>query len=229
MSSPSLVKLVGPVIAAKLAEKNCKTKRDVLRSTRQDVLKIVKSIPRAVQIRIKYNTSRHVPLDDAKRIASNIKSSAVKKTGIRFMPVGSIRRESEFVRDIDILVIARSMRANILKNIKFENTNDIEFKESYLSGQRRMSTIIYDAQTRKYYKVDLFLALQSELPFALYHHTGSAKYNIRIRAHAAKLGLLLNQYGLYDRETRQSVNAKIKTERDLADYLGITYKQVTLR
>ena len=78
--------------------------------------------------------------------------------------------------------------------------------------------------------VDLFLVRESELPFALFHYTGSRAYNIRTRAHAKRLGWTLNQYGLFNiagrrvRGTRQ-----IRTEAEVAARLGLSYRAATDR
>lgn len=82
----------------------------------------------------------------------------------------------------------------------------------------------------KYAKIpvyaDLFYVYNDELPYALMHYTGSKMYNIRIRAHVKKLGYLLNQYGLFDIKTgeRAKGTEKIKTEKQLCEFIGITYK-----
>ena len=84
---------------------------------------------------------------------------------------------------------------------------------------------------RTNYCVDLFLAYDDEMPYALLHHTGSHRYNIRIRAHAKNRGWRLNQYGLFIAETARRVRGsrQLTTEGDLARFLGVTPRPPHLR
>lgn len=83
----------------------------------------------------------------------------------------------------------------------------------------------------KFVRVDLFVAIGEALPFALYHHTGSKNYNIRTRALAKRKGWLLNQYGLFDRKTGKRLpgTSDFRTEKDITDFLGVTYRGPTDR
>ena len=80
-------------------------------------------------------------------------------------------------------------------------------------------------------QVDLFLVEEKDLPYALFHYTGSSTYNIRTRAHAKAHGMLLNQYGVFDVNTKRRArgSSSIKSERDLADFLGVSYRSPTDR
>ena len=75
-------------------------------------------------------------------------------------------------------------------------------------------------------QVDLFFVQPKELPYALFHYTGSRQYNIRTRAHARARGWRLNQYGLYagDSDRRVKGSGRIRSERDLAAFLGVGYR-----
>ena len=76
------------------------------------------------------------------------------------------------------------------------------------------------------FPVDLFLVQARELPFALFHYTGSRLYNVRTRAHAKRRGWRLNQYGLFDAATGRRVrgSAHIRTEREVAALVGVSYR-----
>ena len=80
-------------------------------------------------------------------------------------------------------------------------------------------------------QVDLFLVEEKDLPYALFHYTGSSIYNIRTRAHAKAHGMLLNQYGVFDVNTKRRArgSSSIKSEKDLADFLGVSYRSPTDR
>ena len=71
----------------------------------------------------------------------------------------------------------------------------------------------------------------------LFHYIGPRSYNIRTRAYAKKKGWLLNQYGLWknlleknllekskNKLKRVKGTANIKTEKQLTNFLGLTYR-----
>ena len=104
----------------------------------------------------------------------------------------------------------------------------------YSGGPRRRSLVLRRPAAAaggrpRHYHVDLFLALESERPYALYHLTGPRSYNIRIRAYVKRAhGWRLNQYGVFyddgaDPPRRVRGSARIRTEADLAKFLGVTY------
>ena len=53
------------------------------------------------------------------------------------------------------------------------------------------------------------------------HHTGSKTFNIKIRVHAKKMGLKLNQYGIF--KSNKKISKKFKSERDILSYIGVKY------
>lgn len=85
--------------------------------------------------------------------------------------------------------------------------------------------------------VDVFVALERERPFALFHYTGPRSYNVRTRAHAKRRGWLLNQYGIFyetppgpasgrgkKKSRRVRGSAGLRTEAEVARFLGLTVR-----
>jgi DNA polymerase (family 10) len=139
--------------------------------------------------------------------------------------VGGLRRKSPLVRDIDLLVIAPKGAeiSSILSGYTIEGKGAAMKVADGVSGPRRTSFTVTRSGAK--FKIDLFLARREDKPFALFHHTGGAAYNTRIRAHAKKKGWKLNQYGIFYRDKAQRVpgSRNIKTEKELAAFLGVTY------
>lgn len=140
--------------------------------------------------------------------------------------VGSVRREKPLVNDLDIMVVVNKAADQLNEaNLKQMRKNDqITILNVYAAGARKRSFTI----SHKFgiSKVDLFLCTKEEKPFSLFHYTGSASYNIKLRIRAAKMNLLLNQYGLYIRSTRTKLpGPKLKTEKDICKRLGVEYKK----
>jgi len=140
------------------------------------------------------------------------------------------------VKDIDFLVVVpagdeaefeRVLAAAALRPPR--PADRVAIADTYAAGSRRRSLILRAegrGQARaQNYRSDFFVTTADERAYALYHYTGSRDYNIRTRAHAKRLGWLLNQYGLFDAASGHRVRgtAAIRTERDLARFLGVTY------
>lgn len=135
------------------------------------------------------------------------------------VPVGSFRRKSEIVGDIDLLT-------NIeLKNIKFDEIKNIS--KIISSGDKRIS-LIYKCKINTKYKkiqIDIFYSSKSCWSYALLHHTGNKLQNIKLRRKANNMGYKLNQYGLFNLIDNAKLKQEMKTEKDIFDFLGKKYKK----
>jgi len=187
--------------------------------TRKDLLNHIKDkkspkLPNISQIYIKYNPIKKITYKDSINIINLLKQNIKNK----IIPVGSIRREEKINSDIDLLLIDNNLEKKIFKIKSKDN-----FKIIFVEGNNRHQKYIFTIK-KKTYLIDIFICKQSELPYMLFHYTGDKMYNIRTRAYAKKKGWLLNQYGLWDRKNGKTVIKKIKTEKQLVKFLGISYK-----
>jgi len=144
----------------------------------------------------------------------------------RLRVVGGLRRGKAVVKDVDLLYVIPDDSPLTLGGLTLADGGSPTLKAVQVvnSGDRRRTfTVCFRGKIRQ---VDLFQAYQSELPFALYHHTGSSTYNIRLRAHAKARGWKLNQYGLFYRSDGKKVRGtgRIRSERSLARFLGVAYR-----
>lgn len=184
--------------------------------TRKDLLNHIKSgkspkLPNISQIYIKYN-----PIKSTYKKSIDIINILQKNIKNKIIPVGSIRRKENKNSDIDLLLL----NENIEKTIQLDNNLNIIFVE----GNNRHQKYIFKINNSSYL-IDIFIFKKAELPYMLFHYTGNKQYNIRTRAYTKNKGWLLNQYGLWDRKTGSPIaKTKIKTERDLIKYIGISYK-----
>lgn len=158
--------------------------------------------------------------------AKYMKALRVSLPGVKFVPrshaVGSVRREKkEGISDIDILVVLPDKFKGKPLQIEWA---DIKMRQQ-TKGERR---IAFRDRRRK---VDVFIAYKSEEAFALFHHTGSKYYNIRLRNLAKMKGWRLNQYGVFEIATGSKVRGSgaISTERELAAFLGVSYRHPRVR
>lgn len=134
--------------------------------------------------------------------------------------VGSVRRGESRTKDVDLLVTVPRLTTRRTTQISLASRS-VRILETYASGGRRVSAIVeYTGGSRPVRAhVDFFLAAPGERPYALLHHTGPWRYNVRLRALAKARGLTLNQYGLW--AGRRNVGAGIRTEGGVARLLGV--------
>jgi len=115
--------------------------------------------------------------------------------------VGSIRRGLAEVHDVDVLVFGDPRDAKAVAM-------------STRCGAKRGSFIIDGVQVDVIHVPD-----QESLGAMLLHFTGSKEHNIVMRAKAIEMGLKLNEYGLWDRDT--GVRIKANTEDEIFVALGM--------
>jgi DNA polymerase/3'-5' exonuclease PolX len=234
---------IGAALAAKLGRRGI--------TTRAQLRAVIDELPREAQAHLRYNVSRAIPSTVAAAVTDELKArlSFDGPTGRRrrypTIAVGSVRRSAPRSKDLDVLVVVpdegavRGLLASAELADRRGKADTLTPVESYAAGDRRRSFIVRRAPKggrAKYYAVDLFLATEEEKPFALFHFTGGRDYNIRVRAHAKRAGCILNQYGLFCANASRAARSKngkrrrapgskaIKTERDLARFLGVTYR-----
>lgn len=196
---------------------------------------LIAGLPKAAQAELIFEPEPVIPLALADKLAEQIRAQLVWPAR-RVHVVGSVRRRKASTKDLDILLVAprepQSPAARDAFDVRFRppaaGGRGARLLTSYSSGPRRRSTVV--RFRGRNFRVDFFFALPAELPYALLHHTGSSRYNIRIRAHTKGLGWRLNQYGLFDgRGHRVRGTSAIRTEADLAKFLGVTPRPPTDR
>ena len=160
-------------------------------------------------------------LSDALSYAHLIEKNIRLRTSFTSYIVGSIRRKMQKIKDIDILIVTPQYVDHIFDDMELVSRR-LSVKKIVSRGDRRCRLIIEDDRNRHIIKCDLFYATKTELPFALLHHTGSKEYLQRIRYIAKCRGMILNQYGIYNRETNRELGKHMKTESDIQKYLNIT-------
>ena len=187
---------------------------------------------------IRWRPARSLPAARARHVAHGVARvvRVVQRDGRVAQPhrvdvVGSVRRLPRNVpdargpiKDIDILVTLRRGAGKQTPALRLAGRR-YRIVAVYAAGSRRVSAIVEDRRgTHARCHVDFFFAAPAERPFALLHHTGPWKYNVRLRTHAKTRGWKLNQYGLWDkrgRRVRGSVG--LRSEKSVVRLLGATY------
>ena len=199
----------------------------------------------------------------AQRVAAqmhNAKGAGVKRAAF----AGSLRRGKETIGDIDILVVAAdaqkaaeafctmpgvrqviakgenkcSVRMSIdLDESRWSGDPEMAGSETKAAGGVGVGVADADAVKRPTVQVDLRVIPASSWGAALMYFTGSKEHNIKLRERAQKMGLTLNEYGLFpddkaaDKPPQQrGVKAVASaTEESIFTALGLAFVPPELR
>lgn len=153
---------------------------------------------------------------------ADVKKLEDKLTNFKKIAVltGSYSRKKPTVGDIDILLLANSQKDidNYLEYLEKVFNNKVWI---YSNGPNKIS-LIFQPDPRRKYKADIFIANKSNYHSMLLYTTGSKNFNIRMRAKARKMGLLLNQNGIFD-ANHKKVNKDTDDEKTLFKILDMDY------
>ncbi len=151
-------------------------------------------------------------LEKSKEILEYLSKS--KLTG-KVELAGSLRRNKEVVKDIDIIATSRSPVKLMEKFTSYPSVEKI-----VAEGETKSSVIIEDGLG-----VDLRVVSEEEFAAAILHFTGSKEHNTRLRSIAIKKGLKLNEYGLFKDDTALSLDS----EEAIYKELGLAWVPPELR
>ena len=155
-------------------------------------------------------------------VALDVAESLVAELGrmkqvIRAAYAGSLRRMSETIGDVDLLVAS---------------TEAAPIMDAFV-GQTSVTRVLAHGDTKSSIvttgglQVDLRVVSPDVWGAAMIYFTGSKPHNVRIRERAVRAGLKLNEYGLFDAKSGALLAAA--TEEEVYTRLGLPYIQPTLR
>ncbi len=116
----------------------------------------------------------------------------------KVIAAGSLRRMKDTVRDIDILVTSRKPQAIMDAFVKMPDVKNV------LAHGSTKSAVL----TTGGVQVDVRVVDENSFGAALVYFTGSQAHNVHIRHIAKRLGLKVNEYGVFDEKTDRKVAGK---------------------
>lgn len=141
----------------------------------------------------------------------------------KLYPAGSIIRGKENPKDIDVILVSSKIDG-ILQTLDVPK-DDIKLV-IHKDGERYIAfTLIFPNHKRV--KVDVWSCFPKEYPFFRLAYGAGREYNVRIRAVAKSRGYLLNNHGIYHKDTMKQVKKNFKTVSDIQKFLGITERDIT--
>ncbi|HOD75533.1 MAG TPA: DNA polymerase/3'-5' exonuclease PolX, partial [Syntrophorhabdaceae bacterium] len=159
-----------------------------------------------------------IKLFAAEQIANDYVDYLKKGRGIKDIAVaGSYRRRMETVGDLDILVTCKKGSQVMERFVEYEDVAKVLSK-----GTTRSSVVL-----RTGLHVDLRLVPQVSYGAALHYFTGSRDHNIAVRGLGVKLGLKINEYGVFRGKDEERVAGR--TEEEVYRQVGLPYIEPELR
>jgi len=156
--------------------------------------------------------SRRMSYQEAKIAANKIISYLHQKfPQVEFLALGSLRRHTQTVGDIDLA--AKSDKSqNILKYF----TSYPENIQTINIGPKKASIRIYPD-----IRVDIMVQPAKNFASLVQHFTGGRQHNILLRKYALSLGFSVSEYGIKDLKTGK-INT-FETEEKLYNFLHLCY------
>ena len=213
---------IGPIVAHKLTE-NLHFSQNPLKAldqlvayAKQGKIRDFPGFGEKSESSILQNTlsflGRHerMSLADATTLAAEVITYLkVKFPNISFIPLGSLRRLSATVGDIDIAAASSDPMPIIDYFLQYPNS-----VQTIASGSHKASLrLLHDV------RVDLMVKPQASFGALLQHFTGSKLHNILLRRYALKLGYSLSEYGI--REVKSGQLHQFADESDFYHFLGL--------
>lgn len=128
---------------------------------------------------------------------------------------GSIRRRQETIGDIDVLVVTDNPHQVV------QYFTGMDLVDRVISKGPTMSTV----RLKEGVSCDLRVLPEKSFGSALLYFTGSKEVNVEMRKMSIKMGLKLNEYGLFQGEKMVAG----KTEEEVFHKLGMHYMEPELR
>jgi DNA polymerase (family 10) len=215
---------VGPLIAYKLTQA-LKFSKDPSKALDQLIfycqknkIKNIPSFGENLEKLILNNTlsflgrKNRMSLKDAQKLAAKIiRYLRHRFSDTEFIPLGSLRRLSETIGDIDIACASNRSEEIIDYFLQYP-----EIIQVIAHGKNKASLrILNDIH------VDLMVKPKSSFGALLQHFTGSRQHNILLRRHALKSGYSLSEYGIKNLKT--AIVHKFANEAKFYNFLGLKY------
>lgn len=155
----------------------------------------------------------------ARRMADELTEYLAQTPGVdKVTAAGSLRRGKETVGDLDLLVTGPNPSAALERFVQFSRVHEVlGHGENKASAKVGLEGI----------QVDVRALPADSYGAAMQYFTGSKDHNVPLRQRALKMGLTLNEYGLFKLDTNERVAAA--TEEQIYEALGLDWIPPELR
>jgi DNA polymerase (family 10) len=169
-------------------------------------------IARSIELLGIHSDETRTPIHDAMEIAVRVMAELSASVSVdRIEYAGSLRRLSETIGDIDILVATDDAKSVTERFIGLPGVT-----ATLGSGSTKASVVIDDRM-----QVDLRVVREESFGAAWLYFTGSKSHNIELRQRSLERGATLNEYSLSSVSTGEAIAAR--TEGEIYAALGLQW------
>ncbi len=159
---------------------------------------------------------KRIPLEEFK-IHKKLIEKDLKKYDITYDFVGSYRRGSETMGDID-LIIMEDRKFNLISYINDIRNSGYILETLGLGKHKFMGIVRIDNNPAR--RLDILIAAKKEYYYSLLYFTGSADFNVGFRNYVkSNFNLSLSEHGIKGLKEEPKINS----EKDIFDYFKIPY------
>ena len=145
--------------------------------------------------------------------------------------VGSYRRGKKASGDIDVIITSKNQEVFKKFVDSLKEKNIIVEILSYGNTKALVIGKLEENSTAR--RIDFMYTPPDEYPFAILYFTGSKAFNTVMRGHALKMGISLNEHGMYEKqqgkEKGKKLDKKFTTEKEIFDDLQLKFKEPEMR
>jgi len=219
---------IGPKKAQELVKQGIKT----IEQLREQQDKLLNDIQR-VGLKYYEDILKRIPRNEIEQFDKEFASSfnvatdrAGADDGSKYEIVGSYRRGAKTSGDIDVIITSKNA------NVFVEFVDDLKRKNVIIEvlsrGKTKCLVIAKLPNAEHARRVDFMYTSPEEFPFAILYFTGSKAFNTVMRGYALRLGLSLNEHGMYTKTKGEEKGEKIDKifvdEESIFSSLYLKYK-----
>ncbi len=174
--------------------------------------KKIENLKKALKI---FKGERRMPVAEASRIGKDLLEYVLKIPHVeRAELAGSLRRKKETIGDIDMVIQAGNPFRNAMVNriVAYPQVVEVIAK-----GTTRVSMVLSPGNVQ----VDIRIVNKEAFGSSMLYFTGSREHTLQLRRQAQKMGLKLNEYGLFEVDTGKKLAGE--TEEGVYQALGLEY------
>ena len=169
------------------------------------------------------NSNMRIPKIFCRNLIEFLDVHCFKPNNIKYEVAGSYRRELKDCKDLDIIILGNTpdIKSALLQylNTEFPDGNSKQITDIIARSIGNYIIQWYVPITdSKNILLDFHLVNPEDFESELLFFTGSMKHNLKMRSKAKKMGMKLNQYGLWKDD-----ECLTKKEREIFEILAIPY------
>ena len=221
---------IGPAKARDLITKHGIKTIDALRSAAATNVELL-THAQTVGLKFLDDLKKRIPRAEMEKHEAYVRRQLPKE--FEMVVVGSYRRGLPTSGDFDVMITSRSL-TELVAASHFQQFIDLLVDEGYIRGEfargeHKFMGVCRLPRHQTHRHVDLLLCKPEEYWYTILYFTGSDVFNVSMRRHALSKGYSLSEHGLKRVRDGVSVPPAMNSEKDIFDFLGLTYVEPTSR